>query len=111
MCLTRSIPCTKPPSTASHSSLPIGGSPLRARTFRHPCCFASYGKQNDVSVLLFHQHEAKRGYLKSNVNLFLGHVGTRKMHAGLDSNETLAYLDHFRRKVGSSSTCIPVSRG
>jgi len=53
----------------------------------------------------------KGGYLESGVNLFLGHVGARKMHAGLDTNETLAYLDHFRRKVGSSPACIPVCRG
>lgn len=42
MCRTRSIPWMKPPSTASHSSLPWGGSPRRARTLRHPCCLASY---------------------------------------------------------------------
>ena len=47
---TRSIPCTKPPSTASHSSLPAGGSPRSARMLRQPCAFASWKSISYVEI-------------------------------------------------------------
>lgn len=107
MCLTRSIPWTKPPSTASHSSLPAGGSPRRARTLRQPCCCASY---TVVLCCRDGMNELRNTtYCEGDVDLFSGHVGACQVHASLDAEEALTCLYHLRCEIRGATASIPTS--